>query len=619
MELPWDQVDIKDRNDEYYSIGTAFSISESTLITASHVMDLYNDSEIFKKRFIRETLVDGKGIVQKNIYEVDKILAVNNHKDYVLFNVKDKTFDSWFETSDDFSINEKVYTVGNALGQGIVVRDGFLLDRTLESENGEWSYLKSSSLTNPGNSGGPLLNASGEVIGIVLAKEDDFCYSLPISEIKYGEALYHSNIRFGFDLFDFSIRDFMDYNFDDDPSVSLPIDYQEYSAFHAQKYLQFANSMMDRLFEQYEDDIFPNGNTSEIALQRVNQKTFPQVLLRDGDDGIWFYSNLSPRKELIRNNGQIRYQQIYKDANFWMFEFIQSDDLEPFALFENPKFLMDYFLQGIKMTRTLYNGDPGTRIISYGEPRSSFDYSDSYSRKWKINTWLQEYNDTSLVLASTPTPKGLASIYFACDSSDTDAMMWDLKKLLDFIDINYYGKISEWKDFLAKGELIPDLLKDIEISYVEGESFQFDSDDLSIKLDNTLFDIDSDDRFDLSLDTFKSEGEIRYGIRKMVFSEKENDNFFLSFNYLKPDETLPEGYFDSWNSITKEQHPYTGIPYYDDDGDSKISALHPHYLKNGRFDGSDGAYSVTLLMDGKVDDEKMIELFNHLKDNFVIR
>ena len=83
-------------------------------------------------------------------------------------------------------MNTNVFPVGNASGEGIIIRNGILTSRTYEMEAGEWQWLRFSAAASPGNSGGPLINEEGEVIGIITMKSENenLNYALPIAETK---------------------------------------------------------------------------------------------------------------------------------------------------------------------------------------------------------------------------------------------------------------------------------------------------------------------------------------------------------------------------------------------------------------------------------------------------
>ena len=77
--------------------------------------------------------------------------------------------------SDRISVGDEVHAVGNPLGElDFSMTNGHVsaLDRTITTENGEdaINMFQIDAAVNKGNSGGPVYNASGEVIGIVTAK-----------------------------------------------------------------------------------------------------------------------------------------------------------------------------------------------------------------------------------------------------------------------------------------------------------------------------------------------------------------------------------------------------------------------------------------------------------------
>jgi serine protease Do len=72
-----------------------------------------------------------------------------------------------FGDSDKLRIGEPVFTIGNALGVGISVSEGIIsgLDRDIGDTPYD-TYLQTDAVLNHGNSGGPLVNSAGEVVGV---------------------------------------------------------------------------------------------------------------------------------------------------------------------------------------------------------------------------------------------------------------------------------------------------------------------------------------------------------------------------------------------------------------------------------------------------------------------
>ncbi len=90
--------------------------------------------------------------------------------------------------SDAVRLGEMAIAIGNALGYGQSVTVGYISakDRTVTIEGNEMVLLQTDAAINGGNSGGPLFNTRGEVIGINSAKYADtdvegMCFAIPIS------------------------------------------------------------------------------------------------------------------------------------------------------------------------------------------------------------------------------------------------------------------------------------------------------------------------------------------------------------------------------------------------------------------------------------------------------
>jgi len=90
--------------------------------------------------------------------------------------------------SDAVRLGEMAIAIGNALGYGQSVTVGYISakDRKVSIDGNEMVLLQTDAAINGGNSGGPLFNTRGEVIGINAAKYADtsvegMCFAIPIS------------------------------------------------------------------------------------------------------------------------------------------------------------------------------------------------------------------------------------------------------------------------------------------------------------------------------------------------------------------------------------------------------------------------------------------------------
>ncbi len=77
-----------------------------------------------------------------------------------------------FGDSDALEVGSDVIAIGNAMGMGLSATDGIISmkGQTISVDGNELGVLQTSAAINSGNSGGALVNASGEVIGINTAK-----------------------------------------------------------------------------------------------------------------------------------------------------------------------------------------------------------------------------------------------------------------------------------------------------------------------------------------------------------------------------------------------------------------------------------------------------------------
>ena len=82
---------------------------------------------------------------------------------------------------------QKVYLIGNSLGRGTCITSGIISDAVRMTPGLSYPYIMTDAAANPGNSGGPLLNEQGEVIGVLVAgieKVKGMNYAIPIDVVK---------------------------------------------------------------------------------------------------------------------------------------------------------------------------------------------------------------------------------------------------------------------------------------------------------------------------------------------------------------------------------------------------------------------------------------------------
>jgi len=137
--------------------GTAFfAIKDGMAVTAWHVV---RDAVSVKAKFASGEEFDVSGLVDN---DPARDLAI----------VRVKTFGTpLLPIGSTPSVGQKAYVVGAPLGLEFTISDGLLSQ--IQVMDGTKAY-QFSCPASPGNSGGPLLNAKGEIIGVVSFQFPDY-------------------------------------------------------------------------------------------------------------------------------------------------------------------------------------------------------------------------------------------------------------------------------------------------------------------------------------------------------------------------------------------------------------------------------------------------------------
>ena len=153
------------------STGSGFIYKEegeyAYLLTNHHVID-----EVEKVVLVRSDDKEIEG----------KVLGSDEYLDLAVVRIKksDSSGSCAIGTSETSKLGDPVFTIGSPLGYEYrgTVTDGILSGKdrlvtvSLSGTSNDWvmKVLQTNAAVNPGNSGGPLLNAEGEVIGVISLK-----------------------------------------------------------------------------------------------------------------------------------------------------------------------------------------------------------------------------------------------------------------------------------------------------------------------------------------------------------------------------------------------------------------------------------------------------------------
>lgn len=598
--LPMDLVPYAVRIDKYYSIGTAFAISPTHFVSAAHVL-LIGEGSQFRDVYLR----DGRG----NVYPVDQVVKYSRNRDFAVFTIKKWTGGRSLPVNADPQVNQKVFAVGNALAEGIVIRDGLYTSNTPEEEKGAWRWLRFSAAASPGNSGGPLLDKDGNVIGIVLRKSENenLNYALPIAEVMKapGKAVLHIKMKYLLENMDMTSNDTMH------EEINLPLPYQELDRKVTAMTARFADGLLKRLLSDNRKKIFPNGDGSAMLLNKNYNAIFPHIIMKN-DDGNWdAFMPKDTKNADLGNNGFLSYGGLGRTFYFYMHK---PDDVSMKSFTTDSKLFMELLLKGVYAYREI--GSEKVKIVSMGKAHEEHQYADSYGRKWTIRTWKQEYSDQVFAIFSLPVPGGCIAMLRVGDTGSVyESHIPDLKVLCDFIYLSYYGSFKEWKELLALKDVLPAAFSGLQIRIENGKTFTFDSRRFSASYGQDLMNITDNSDLNLRFSYFQDEAKSVWDIDGVVIGEDKNSRTcFTVFRLAMPPRELPDSFQSNWKNAIEQKFPYNHAAYFKD-GDTAISTVYPGKPRTGN---PKLYYTVGYWVNGKLEQEQMASKLDDFLKNLKV-
>jgi hypothetical protein len=463
--------------------------------------------------------------------------------------VKGKTFDQYFQFEKNFKTGDPVFSIGNALGEGVVVRNGLILGTVPEEDSGRWNQLKSSADGNPGNSGGPLVTPDGKVVAVVRALRENILYSVPAEVVLGGgrsELPYRLKSRVGHLILSNTLNTTFEFQ------AKLPDSYAGVRKSICDAYDVFYKNSMEALFKEAPE--YLTGPNNVYLLDRALSTIFPEVSFVDPNDSNWKLSGLERKSYQLDDDGRMFHASV-DDYNFYKIKRPLSVSVE--KINTDPKYIMDLILGNIRTDRSLWGSDK-YRILSYGDPSSVGSFQDALGRTWISALWVIGFEDEVIIMYILPLPNGPIIVSTKQDSSFLRVYEWDLHKACDHLFAAYDGSFEEWNNFIALKRFIPDFLKDIRFNWKNGEqSFSFSSGPLSINADKQVFDWNARSELFLSPSWYKISGKLEYGIRRIIlYGDQRGKEFVHFYRSIKPDPKLGTNALENWNDLVAAKPPF---------------------------------------------------------------
>ena len=167
----------------YSGTGSAFLISPDGLaVMCYHILE--------DTSYARATTSDSR------VFNVEEVLYYHTEQDIAVVRLSKKDtagntvrFFPWLALgdSDALSNGDPVYTISNPLGMIDCISDGLVSNRSRTVDDPAYPCIQITAPISSGSSGGPLLNAYGEVIGVLFAsfnKGENMNLAVPINALR---------------------------------------------------------------------------------------------------------------------------------------------------------------------------------------------------------------------------------------------------------------------------------------------------------------------------------------------------------------------------------------------------------------------------------------------------
>jgi serine protease Do len=595
--LPLELIPYRERTDKFRSIGTAFAIGPNRFVSAAHVILAGNGSQ-----YGPLALRNAAGTT----YRVDKIIKYSSREDYAVFSVLAAPVVVPLEIRSRPPLNTPVFAVGNALGEGVVARDGLYTSDTPEELDGRWQWLRFSAAASPGNSGGPLIDRNGKVVGVVLRKSpnENLNFALAIGQVlEGGEQSGVIEGRSSYRTLVMKATDSISLN----EKIDLPKSLEEFYASTRQISANWMAKIHADFKKNHLDAMFPSGD-SEQLLTTVYAEAFPK-LISQSDGGTWMLVGDAPRKVQLDKNG---YLQQGMTNNVFFVRLKAPDDVSSGGLIADSKQFMDLLLKGYPVSRPV--GTDSVRVTSMGAASEESWFTDDYLRRWQIRSWLVPFNDTVVTTVALPTPDGMVMMMSQSPTALHETVTNEIKLLCGFFYVSYTGTLAQWQAFLGDSHALPVNLANVTIQFDYSRGLGIRSSRFEMLVPAAVLKIDADSVLMLKYSYMHDDARTVWDLGGVYLADSDQKQKWVGLlRRPKPSPSVPEEIARSWRTVTAGTHPWEGVPFLTG-GRSEINVM--ANMKDIAAGKTTVGYTISLNSDGAQPVNKMKSEFSALQRGF---
>ncbi len=541
--LPLDLIPYVIRSDHYWSVGSAFAIGPSTYVSAAHVLFGAVGSQ-----YGAPSLRDAAG----HVFAVDQVLKFSAAEDYIVFTVSGAPDVKPLEIGAGHRLDEVVFAAGNALGEGVVIRDGLLTSETPEDQDGRWKWLRFSAAASPGNSGGPLLNEAGQVLGIVCAKSpnENLNYALPIELVLKGDKSASFDSRYSIRLPNARSTQVSTLK----TQFNLPKSFGAFASAYQDVILNQTRRDLEQLRASSAEQLFPKGDSDKL-LASTYKGALPTIVQQSKTDS---WDSPEPGDTVNQDLPQHGLVSTGNTLGVTVFHIRRPEAASDDRFYGDSAQLVELLLKGLKLTRTV--GDQAIRITAMGPASSDSAFTDRLGRRWQVRRWPLGYADSHLVCYTLPTPDGVVGMVQMLPSGALDVADQYLRVDADNFTMEYEGTLAQWKAFLNRRKLLPVLFEHVTLDVAASQAVRFQSAQLQVTLAKELLGTTSDSILDFAMNYRVSGQDLVWDVGGIyLYKDDQRQTYVGVVRHLKPGQSAPQDLKQSWAQMLTRAPTYNQV------------------------------------------------------------
>ena len=540
--LPLDQLPAAQRNDRYWSIGSAVAIGPNQFVTAAHVLSAGAGGQ-----FALPAIRDDAG----HVYVINQVLKYSSHEDFAEFSVRGAPPIAPLGTSNASEVNQQVFAAGSVPGEGTVIRTGTLESKTPEEQDGRWSWLGFSS-PSPGSSGGPLIDVHGNVIGIVIGRsgKQGLNVALPIERILKDDG-HAAAIEMKQSLSLPFLHESATAPFKG--SFPLPLGFAAFAQHLRTTNLSAYQQAERKLLTEQAASIFPKGDSAQVLAELDFE--YQPALLTQADDRAWqVHPEPTNDDTQLADGGEV---SSGTDKNLTFFKIRRAAGTAPPAFYSDPRQFIEVLLNSLKLSRPV--GTEQVRITSLGVAQHDTLVHDHYGRVWQLRAWPLGFTDLYLVTLALPTPDGYAGITQVVPSSTLDLAFAQLSSIANYFYLTYTGTAAQWAEFMQRRSLRPQAFEHVNIDFTPGMDFHYQSNQLNVTVPSTLVPTSANSMLDLDMTYLKSHGTTVWDVGGLQLAKDPDSSIFVRIQgQPQPQTGAGKELFDRWDHMTQRSGDFDG-------------------------------------------------------------